>query len=313
MKKDVKNETVINLLPKDYVPNLSDFAFFLSVMKNKAAYEAVLSLILDEADLKLKEAKVEEVVLNEKGKRAIRLDAWALDSKERQINTEMENDVTHDDVRKRSRYYQGLLDSPILKAGKKTRYKHLPITIIIFITQEDVFGKDLACYTFTEQCEEIAGLHLEDGTTKMFLNMSSRNGRPELISLLQYMKDTRVDNPEITVWDERMVTLNQIVEEVRQSEEWEAVNMSSMKIAWDIAWEAGMEAGREAGMEAGMEAGRKAGREEGIAVLIMDNLEEGIPTERILAKLVKGFELTEEQAENYLAKYAPKVVNSMGN
>ena len=58
--------------------NLSDFALFLSVMKVKEAYEDVLSIILDEIDLRLKEVKVEQVVLNKSGKRAIRLDAWAL-------------------------------------------------------------------------------------------------------------------------------------------------------------------------------------------------------------------------------------------
>ena len=62
----------------------------------------------------------------------------------------------------------------------------LPSTVIIFITQEDIFSCDLAMYTFTEQCEEVAGLHLDDGTKKIFLNMASKNGRPELISLLQY-------------------------------------------------------------------------------------------------------------------------------
>jgi len=55
---------------------------------------------------------------------------------------------------------------------------------IIFITQEDIFKKNLAMYTFTEQCEEVEGLHLEDGTTKIFLNMKSKNGRPELVGLL---------------------------------------------------------------------------------------------------------------------------------
>lgn len=70
--------------------------------------------------------------------------AWALERKNRQINTEMQNDTDKDDVRKRARYYQGLLDTPILKAGKQTKYKHLPSTIIIFITQEDIFGRNRA-------------------------------------------------------------------------------------------------------------------------------------------------------------------------
>ena len=100
----------------------------------------------------------------------------------------MENHAEQDNIPKRSRFYQGLIDTPILKAGKKTKYRQLPSTIIIFITQEDIFKKDLAMYTFTEQCEEIQGLHLGDGTKKIFLNMSSKNGSKELVSLLQYMR-----------------------------------------------------------------------------------------------------------------------------
>jgi len=62
----------------------------------------------------------------------------------------MQNDISKDDVRKRSRFYQGLIDTPVLKSGKKTKYRHRPSTVIIFITKEDVFGKDLAKYAFTE-------------------------------------------------------------------------------------------------------------------------------------------------------------------
>ena len=85
-------------------------------------------------------------------------------------------------------------------------------------------------YTFTEQCEEVAGLHLDDGTKKIFLNMTSKNGRPELISLLQYMKNTTLDNPEILVRDKRIRKLDQIVKEVKQSEEWEAAKMNILEI-----------------------------------------------------------------------------------
>lgn len=275
MKQGITKE----ILPPDYVPNLSDFAFFLAVMKNKEAYRAVLSLILDDDELELTEVKVEQVVLNESGKRAIRLDAWAMDNRQRQINTEMQNDVTQDDVRKRSRYYQGLLDSPILKSGKETRYKHLPETIIIFITQEDIFEQDSACYTFTEQCEEIEGLHLQDGTTKMFLNMSSKNGREELISLLQYMKDTRNDNPDITVEDERISRLQEIVSEVRQSEEWEEAHMSILKI----------------GIEHGMTQGVKA--------LIETCKELGLSRQDTQEKIIDKCNVSHEDADQYMEQY----------
>lgn len=275
--------------------NLSDFALFLSVMKNKEAYQCTLSIILDERDLELTEVKVEEVILNESGMRAIRLDAWATDKKNRRFNTEMQNDVEQDDVRKRARFYQGLMDSPVLKAGKQTKYKELPSTIIIFITQEDIFGRDRAKYTFTEQCEEEPGLHLGDGTQKIFLNMSSKNGAPELVSLLQYMKETRIDNPEITVQDERIERLDEIVCEVKQSEEWEAVSMSIYK----TAWEQGLEDGRKQGLEDGLEQGL----EQGIRAMVEVCREFSLSRTEIKKKVEDKFGICEGIAEEYMEEF----------
>lgn len=233
----------------NYEFNLSDFALFLSVMKNPKAYRCVLSIFMEEPDIELSEVKVEQVVLNKSGKRAIRLDAWAKSTDNRQFNMEMQNNSKSDDVRKRSRYYQGLLDSPILKSGKETRYKYLPATVIIFITQDDIFGKDLAKYTFTEQCKEVAGLELEDGTTKIFFNMTSKNGSQELISLLQYMKETNIENPNITVKDSRILELDDIVNEVKDSEEWEAVKMNILEIGIEKGTEIGIQRGMQQGMQ----------------------------------------------------------------
>ena len=260
MNSKTTGTAAMQALSQNYQFNLSDFALFLSVMKNKTAYESTLSIILDEPDLKLTEVEVEQVVLNKSGKRAIRLDAWARDVSDRRFNTEMQNDTEADDVRRRARFYQGLLDTPVLKAGKTTRYKHLPSTVIIFITQEDIFGRDRAIYTFTEQCEEFSDLPLDDGTKKIFLNMTSKNGRPELISLLPYMKNTTIDNPEVKIKDKRIITLDKIVNEVKQSEEWEAVKMNILEI--------GIEKGREEGRKDGLQDGLKIGRAEGEAKLV---------------------------------------------
>lgn len=126
--------------------NLSDFVLFLSVMKNKTAYRNTLSIILDEPDVQIREVKVEQVVLNKSGKRAIRLDAWALSEDERQFNMEMEN--------------------------------------------------------------------------------HSEKDSKELVSLLQYMKDTDIENPEILIKDKRILELDKIVAEVKESEEWEDTQMT---------------------------------------------------------------------------------------
>lgn len=50
--------------------------------------------------------------------------------------------------------------------------------------------------------------------------------------------------------------------------------------------------------------GREEGQEKGIRALILDNLEERTPKERILVKLQKHFDLSEEKAETYYKKYA---------
>lgn len=252
--------------------NLSDFALFLSVMKNPRAYRNVISIVMDEPDIEVQEVKVEQVVLNKDGRRAIRLDAWARTTDERQFNMEMQN-TENDDLRKRARYYQGMMDTPILKSGKETKYKMLPSTVIIFITQEDIFGRDFAKYTFTEQCEELEGLKLEDGTTKIFLNMSSKNGTPELVSMLQYMKETRLENPEVIVKDSRIVELDDIVSEVKESEEWEAVKMNILEI--------GMEHGEKLGMEKGEKLGVEKGERLKLKSLVAKKLAKGCSTEEI--------------------------------
>ena len=287
------------MLSDEYELNLSDFALFLSVMKHRKAYQNTLSIVLNEDDLELTQVKVEQVVLNKSGKRAIRLDAWAMDNKNRQFNTEMQNDTSTDDVRKRARYYQGLMDSPVLKSGKDTKYKELPCTTIIFITQEDIFKKDLAMYTFTEQCEEVEGLHLEDGTTKIFLNMKSKNGRPELVSLLQYMKDTRLDNPEIIVQDERIKQIDDIVTEVKQSEEWEAVRMNILQI------------GEAHGMKIGEEIGKEIGRDTLLVEQVCRKLRKGKKPERIADELEEEIAVISaicKSAENAAPEYDCEVV-----
>ena len=263
--------------------NLSDFALFLSVMKNREAHRCVLSIIMDDPALTLTHVHVEEVVLNRVGKRAIRLDAVAQDTNQVRYATEMQNDTDHDSMQKRARYYQGLLDTPYLKAGKRTKYRQLPPTVVTFITQEDIFGKNLAKYTFTEQCLEVEGLCLEDGTTKIFLNMASKNGDPVLVSMLQYMKKTRLDNPEISICDERIQKLDAVVREVKESEEWEAVRMSILSIGMEKGMEQGMQRGMQQGMQKGIQKGIQQGMERGIQKGRSDTLKK-----MVARKLEKG-------------------------
>ena len=127
----------------------------------------------------------------------------------------------------------------------------------------------------------------EDGSIKLFLNMSSLNGRPELVSLLQYMKNTRLDNPAIIVQDERIVKLDKVVGEVKQSEEWEAVKMNILDI----------------GIQKGLAEGHASGLAEGISALIESCQELGASREVTRMKIEQKLSITGDEAEKYMHKY----------
>lgn len=75
--------------------------------------------------------------------------------------------------------------------------------------------------------------------------MTSKNGSKELVSLLQYCKESTLDNPEILVADKRIIELDSIVTEVKESEEWEAVEMNILEIGLEKGIEQGIEQGEE--------------------------------------------------------------------
>lgn len=149
--------------------------------------------------------------------------------------------------------------------------------------------KQVEMYTFTERCEEVPELLLEDGTSKIFLNMTSKNGRPELISLLQYMKYTTLDNDNVMVKDGRILHLDRIVNEVRQSEEWEAVEMN--------IFEMGVERGKELGIEQGKALGLEEGKKESLRILVR-SVESSMKNFHInLQEACRGLEVSVEEYE----------------
>ena len=70
--------------------------------------------------------------------------------------------------------------------------------------------------------------------------------------------------PEILVRDKRILELDRIVTEVKQSEEWEAVKMNILEI--------GLEKGREEGRQEGRQEGQAEGRLNTLAALVRDGL-----------------------------------------
>ncbi len=88
---------------------------------------------------------------------------------------------------------------------------------------------------------------------------------------------------------------------ISQDEQKQLEYDARQKAIWD--YNQGMTEAEERGEQRGLEQGKKEG---GIQFLILDNLEEGFPKQKILQKLQRRFDLTEEQAEQYFEKFTSK-------
>lgn len=60
---------------------------------------------------------------------------------------------------------------------------------------------------------------------------------------------------------------------------------------------------RKLDRQSGFEDGLASGIERGMEAFILDNLEEGVPEERIIDKLMLRFQLDNEKAQDYVQKY----------
>ena len=122
---------------------------------------------------------------------------------------------------------------------------------------------------------------------KIFLNMSSKNERDELVSLLQYMKNSTLSNPEIIILDDRIRRLDAIVTEVKQSEEWEDAHMSILST----------------GIEIGEKKGIEIGQKKGILAMIRMGREFHLSDDTILEQICKNFDLDQITAKEYIDSF----------
>ena len=93
--------------------------------------------------------------------RSIRLDVYALDKELSVYSTEMQKEYRNDLV-KRSRYYQSLIDSPLLEPGG-VNFNQVNNTYMILIMPFDLFGLGRYCYTFQNCCREEKVLERQAG------------------------------------------------------------------------------------------------------------------------------------------------------
>lgn len=211
-------------------------------------------------------------------KRQIRLDVYTVDEDDVVYDTEPQKTNTKN-LPKRSRLYQGMIDSRLFPPGC-IDFNLLNPVVIIMIMPFDLFGYELYRYTFKMQCEEVPEMELGDDATRIFLN--SHGKHPELVSrelieLLEYMEkstDAVVEECE----SERIHQMHERVNRLKSSKE--------MEIKFMQKWEE-KEMERQEAYAEGREEGERVG-EARINKLIVYLLEQG--RNKDLAKAVSDSE-----------------------
>ena len=109
----------------------------------------------------------EKVIENRTDSKGIRLDVYVHDNLHRSFDLKMQI-ADSNNISKRMRYYQSLIDGDKLKRGQ--HYSELGDWYIIFICPFDRFKQGRHIYTFRERCDQYLDLTLDDGAVKLFLS-----------------------------------------------------------------------------------------------------------------------------------------------
>ncbi len=257
---------------------LLDRFLFAELMEDEECSKEVLEIILGKEISLLSRDQTEKEVRTATWLKSIRLDVYSVDEEGTVYDTEMQQNWRND-LEKRSRYYQGLLDSSLLVPGEQS-YNALNNTYIIMIMPFDLFGKGRYQYTIKAFCEEDKEVQMQDGATRIFLNTHGKNQeevRPELIEFLNYVENTNELQEEM-FRSEKVTKIQKAVGQIKSNEE--------IGVKYMQKWEEIAEA-------------RAEGREEYTLELIQKKQAKG----KTIAQIADELEMTEEELQRILVKY----------
>ena len=240
--------------------NLLDDFLFKELAEDQEAVESILEIILGD-EIKLQESpKTEKEERSNPLLKQVELDVFAIDEEsvyDIEVQQEMKNDL-----RKRIRFYRGLLDRQLLKPGAPN-YNEMKNLYIIMIAPFDLFGDERYKYTFKMTCQENKDIELEDEQTVIFLNANGKNregASQELIDMLKYFRKTS-DDTENKSNSDKIKLLHKKVDIIKSSEKVGVKLMNS----WEKELEIKEEGREEGAQEQKVEIARKM-KEKGMKI-----------------------------------------------
>lgn len=138
--------------------------------ENIEATELVLSIILERTDIRVKKIQTQYNMKNIRG-RSVRLDIYAEDYTGKKYNIEIQR-ADKGAGAKRARYNSSLIDGNILTMGFEA--ENLAETYVIFITENDVMGKNKPIYHIDRYIRETEE-YFNDGSHIIYVNAAYKD------------------------------------------------------------------------------------------------------------------------------------------
>lgn len=291
-----QNDVMKNVATKLQDLNLTDRFLFDETMESREAYEATISILLENEIELLEQPETEKEFRISPQLRAIRLDVVSMDKEKNLYYTEMQNKNTGN-LMKRSRYYQAHLDVSLLEPGC-VDFNELNDSFLIMVAPFDLFGKGLYRYTFEGTCRECPELKLGDGALKIFINTNGTNKEAfseEFLDFMEYLKQT---NDE-TAKRSKSKRIKKIHEQVKKVKASEKIGVKYMQL-----WEE-MALARQDARKQGKLEGKKEGRTEERIEFICKKLRKGLSVEEIAEILEENVSVIQNIYEVAML-YAPE-------
>ena len=195
--------------------DFTDGYLFGTVMLNKEICKGVLEAILEIEITDIKFIELEKTVKNGYETKGVRFDVILKDDQGNVYNIEMQvSSKNKKYLGRRTRYYQIMIDSLMLKKGDD--YSKLKKSIIIFICPFKLFDKKRQVYTFNTYCKEDKNYQLNDETTKIFISTKNKKDKKlnvDLEALINFINGKETDNALVKKIENEM-------EEIKNREEW---------------------------------------------------------------------------------------------
>ncbi len=168
---------------------LMDDAYFTKYFDGSTECASLLlSVLLGRKNLKVTKATTQKWIEG-RDKRSVRLDIFARDGSGRIYDVEIQR-ARKGAGRKRARFYSAMLDADYLDKGGK--FKELPESYVIFITERDAIGKGRAMYRIDRRIDGTFE-DFGDGAHILYISADLTDRDTDLGKL---MHDLRCPDPE---------------------------------------------------------------------------------------------------------------------